>query len=274
MQVINILTIDIHVHCFNPKIAEMAICVLEQTAGITPYTRGLVEQTIECFDEWGVDKGVILPIATKPTQQRILNDWVAEQERISDRFLGFGAIHPDAEDAYEELDKIIELGLHGVKLHPDYQGFMADEERLDPLYDEIERRELPVVFHAGFDGMSPDVTHCTPQMALNVIRRHPHMKMIFAHLGGNYRWEEVYDVLAGVDGEVYFDTAFTSRGCTDELMEKIIKKHGADRILFGSDCPWDSSLTIKNKILRLDLSDDDKEKILGGNAVKLLKLQR
>lgn len=268
------LTIDIHIHCFNPKIAERAICLLEQTAGITPHTRGLTEQTIERFDEWGVDKGVILPIATKPSQQRLLNDWVAEQQRTSGRFLGFGAIHPDAEDAFDELDKIVELGLHGVKLHPDYQGFLVEEKRLDPLYEEIERRGLPVIFHAGYDCMSPDLIHCSVQGALEMISRHPHMKMIFAHMGGNYRWEEVYDSLAGVDGEVYFDTAFTSRGLSDELMEKIIKKHGADRIIFGSDCPWDSSLEIKNKILRLKLSDDEKENILGGNALKLLGLKR
>lgn len=268
------LTIDIHVHCFNPKIAERAIRILEETAGITPYTRGLTVQTVQRFDEWGVDKGVILPIATKPAQQRLLNDWVAEVQRTNDRFLGFGAIHPDAGDAFEELDKIIELGLHGVKLHPDYQGFMVDEERLDPLYDEIERRGLPVIFHAGFDGMSPDLIHCTPQGARNVIQRHPHMKMVFAHMGGIFQWEEVLETLAGVDGEVYFDTAFTSRDLSGGLMEKIIKKHGADRILFGSDCPWDSSLEIKNKILRLKLSDDEKENILGGNALKLLGLKR
>lgn len=266
------LTIDIHVHCFNPKIAEKAISVLEKTAGITPYTRGFTEQTIERFDEWGVDKGVLLPVATKPTQQKILNDWVAEQERTNSRFLAFGAVHPDAEDAFEELDRIVSLGLHGVKLHPDYQGFMVDEDRLDPLYDEIDKRGLPLILHAGFDGLSPDLIHCPPDRALKLIKKHPNMKLIFAHLGGNYRWEEVLDTLAGIGGEVYFDTAFTSRDLPDDLMEKIIKKHGADRILFGSDCPWDSSLDIKNKIMRLGLSDDDKEKIMGLNTVKLLGL--
>ena len=264
------MVIDFHVHCFNPKIAERAVQVLQDRCGLVPYTRGLTGQTLALFDKWGVDKGVILPIATKPTQQIILNDWVAAQ--VNDRFIGFGSVHPDAEDLCEELDRIVSLGLKGIKLHPDYQDFMVDEERVDAVYDEIEKRGLPVIFHAGWDVYSPELIHCPPDRALKMIKKHPHLKVIFAHLGGNDQWEEVYDTLAGAEGEVYFDTAFTSRKCSDELMERIIKKHGADRILFASDCPWDSSYDIRQKILRLHISDTDKEKILGENARQLLAL--
>lgn len=263
------MVIDFHVHCFNPKIAERAIFQLESIAGIEPYTRGLTEQTVERFDSWGVDRGVILPIATKPTQQKILNDWAAQQD--GGRFISFGSIHPDAEDICEELDRIKALGLHGVKLHPDYQGFMIDEERMDLIYDEIARRDLPVIFHAGWDCVSPELIHCTPERAVKMLKRHPDLKAVFAHLGGNELWQEVYDYLAGIDGEVYLDTAFTSN-CPDGIMERIIKKHGVDRILFASDCPWDSSLKIKDKICGLDLTDTEKEKILGGNAARLLDI--
>ena len=105
-----------------------------------------------------------------------------------------------------------------------------------------------------------------------MITKHKNLKVVFAHLGSNELWQEVYDTLAGVDGEVYFDTGYTLR-CSDGLMEKIIKKHGTDRILFASDCPWQSSGKIKQKIERLDLSSSDIEKILGGNAQRLLNLQ-
>lgn len=57
-------------------------------------------------------------------------------------------------------------------------------------------------------------------------------------------------------------------------MTKIINKHGAERILFGSDLPWDSPAVIKQKILELKISDDAKEKILGQNALRLLGFQR
>lgn len=262
------MLIDFHVHCFNPKIAERAVSQLKERADIEPLTNGLIEDTVKKFDEWGVDRGVLLPIATKPTQQKILNDWCAEQD--GGRFISFGSVHPDAEDMCEELDRITALGLHGIKLHPDYQGYMVDEERADFMYDEIEKRGLPVIFHAGFDVVSPALIHCTVTGALNMLEKHPHMKVILAHLGGNDSHQQVLDLLAGHGGEVYLDTAFTGRYVADGLMEKIIKKHGADRILFASDCPWDSPAVIRDKIMRMDLSDDDREMIFSGNARRLL----
>lgn len=264
------MVIDFHVHAFNPKIAEKAVGKLAEIAKIQPYTNGFVEQTIKRFDEWGVDQGVLLPIATKPSQHRIINDWAVEQDRK--RLVSFGSVHPFGEDAIDELTNIKNAGLHGVKLHPDYQGFMVDDERLEPLYEEIERLGLPVVFHAGFDCISPDLIHCPPERSINVCKRHKHMKIVLAHLGGNQRWQDVYDILAGSDGELYFDTSFTME-CPDELMEKIINKHGADRILFASDCPWESGKKIKEKIMSLRISDDKKEDIIGNNALRLLGMK-
>lgn len=264
------MIIDFHVHTFNPKIAEKAVKQLAATSGIEPYTYGLIEQTIQRFDEWGVDKGVMLPVATKPSQHEIINNWAAEND--GGRMIAFGGIHPDGGDAVDEIHRIKKLGLHGVKLHPDYQGFLVDEKRLEPIYDAIEELGLPLTFHAGFDCISPDLIHCSPQRAKKVWERHKNMKIILAHLGGNEMWQEVYDTLAGLDGELYFDTAL-AMNCDDKLMEKIISKHGADRILFASDCPWESAEKLMKKILSLDISDDAKEKILGANAVRLLDIK-
>ncbi|MBQ8107479.1 MAG: amidohydrolase family protein [Ruminococcus sp.] len=261
------MIIDFHVHCFNPKIAAKAVSKLAEIANKKPLTGGLIEETTALFDKWGVDKGVMLNIATKPTQQRVLNDWAAQHNNT--RFYCFGSVHPEAEDLCEELDRIKELGLYGVKFHPDYQDFMIDEQRMDAVYDELEKRGLPVVFHAGWDCVSPELIHVPPERTAKMIKRHPHLKVILAHLGGNDMWQEVYDKLAGAEGEVYFDTAFTAL-CPDELMKKIIIKHGADRILFGSDCPWESSAVILEKLKRLGLRDSDLEKILGTNALKIL----
>ena len=154
------MVIDFHVHAFNPKVAEKAVEKLQACSGITPFTRGTAEETIQRFDEWGIDKGVLLSVATKPTQQRVINDWCAEQD--GGRFISFGGIHPDADDYEQEIAHIKKLGLHGIKLHPDYQGFMIDDERMDKIYDAIERADLPVIFHSGYDCVSPDLIHSTP----------------------------------------------------------------------------------------------------------------
>lgn len=259
--------IDFHVHAFNPKVADRAVQKLQDLCGVVPYTRGFVDQTIRRFDEWNVDRGVLLPIATKPSQQTVINDWVKEQD--GDRLISFGSVHPDAEDAVDELNRIKKMGLHGIKLHPDYQNFMVNEKRLDPIYDELERLGLPVTFHAGYDCVSPDLIHCPPELSRETAVRHPGMKMIFAHMGGNDCWRQVLDCLAGVDGEVYLDTSF-SMNCENSLMEKIISRHGSERILFASDCPWESPALLAEKIDSLKISDDAKENIYHKNAQRLL----
>ena len=264
------MVIEFHVHAFNPKIAEKAVSVLQARCGIEPYTRGLIGQTLERMNEWGVDKSVLLSIATKPSQQTVINDWAQQQE--SDRFIPFGSVHPDAPDAVQEVFRIKQLGLHGIKLHPDYQDFMADDPKLDPIMDAARQADLPVIFHSGYDVLSPQLIHCPAQAALELIKRNKGSRTILAHLGCNDYWQDVYDLIAGVDGEVYFDTAFTSWKCPDDIMTKIINKHGADRILFASDMPWDRPDRIRDKILGLRLSDDAKEKILGLNAQRLLGL--
>lgn len=263
------MLIDLHVHAFNEKIAAKALSALSGYSGLTPITDGTVEDTVRHLDEWGVDKAAVLSIATKPSQQRVITDWAVSIK--SERLLPFSSVHPDAEDCLEELERIKENGLYGIKLHPDYQGFKIDEERVFGIYDLCQQLGLPVLFHSGFDFYSPDMIHCTPERAVTVIKNFPRLKVILAHLGANRMWQQVYDSLAGMDGEIYLDTAYTLE-CDDEIMEKIIKKHGADRVLFASDCPWQSSRDIHEKILALDISDDDKEKIFHTNAERLLGL--
>lgn len=258
---------DFHVHAFNEKIAARALQALCANSGLTPLTDGTLMHTKKRLDEWGIDRAVILSIATKPTQQRLITDWAVKIK--SDRILPFGSVHPDADDALEELGRIKDGGLYGIKFHPDYQGFKIDDRKMYPIYERCEELSLPVLFHSGFDFYSPDEIHCTPQRALKVINDFKHLKVVLAHLGANKLWEEVYDTLAGKGEEVYLDTAFTAE-CDDALMERIIRRHGSERILFASDCPWESPVTIKRKIEALHLGDDDKELIFEKNAERLL----
>ncbi len=264
------MIIDFHVHAFAAKVAEKAVSVIERESGVKPYTRGLVGQLVYRMDEWGIDRACLLSVATKPSQMRVINDWAAALG--SERILPFGALHPAAEDVYEEAERIRSMGLYGIKLHPDDQHFMIDDPSLDGFYDFLTELGLPVIFHAGWDCSSPELIHCPPERTVKMIKRHPKMKMVFAHLGGNDQWESVLELLAGLDGEIYLDTSYTGK-CPEGLMTDIIRKHGADRILFGSDCPWESAAKMAEKLLRLPLTDDEREKIMGGNAERLLELR-
>lgn len=264
--------IDFHTHAFTDSIAEKAVGKLEQTVIDAGYkeraeTRGTISQLLEKMDEWGVDRAVVLPIATKPSQQLSINNWAAEV--MSDRLYCFGTVHPDAEDALTELERIKSLGLKGIKLHPDYQNFFANEERMFPIYEKCAELKLPVIFHAGFDVLSPDCIHCTPQMSAEVLGKFPDLTVILAHLGGNELWDDVEKYLVGKN--VYFDTAFIDGHISDEQLLRIIRSHGADKILLASDCPWHPSSAEIALIERLPLSDEEKELIYCKNALRLLE---
>ena len=262
--------IDFHIHAFVDEIAERAIHRLETVANLEGHTRGTISETIEKLKEWGTDKGVLLPIATKPAQQATINDWASDIQNKYDRIISFGSVHPDAEDVLEELERVKTLGLKGIKFHPDYQDFFVDDEKMFPIYKKCAELELPVIFHAGFDPLSPNTVHCLPEASLKVHEKVPEMTLILAHMGGMYHWDDVEKLLVGKN--IYFDTAFVSGNISDEQANRIIKNHGADKILLASDCPWHKTTDEIEMIERLDLSDDDKQMIFYKNAKRLLKL--
>lgn len=260
--------IDFHIHAFVDEIAERAISKLEITSNFTAHTKGTIADTVKKLEEWNVDKGVLLPIATKPSQQSTINNWAADIQKNNPRITAFGSVHPDAPDTLEELERIKALGLKGIKFHPDYQNFFIDDEKVYPIYEKCGELGLPVIFHAGFDPLSPEVIHALPKSSARAHDAVPQMTMILAHLGGMYHSDEVEEFLVGKN--IYFDTAFVATNIADEQVERIIKTHGADKILLASDCPWHETTTEIDMINRLDLTDDEKQMIFHKNAEKLL----
>ena len=72
------MIIDTHIHAFTDKVAEIAIPKLAKTSGLKPTTDGTVKSAVALLDEDSIDYGVVLPIATKPTQQTTINNWAKE----------------------------------------------------------------------------------------------------------------------------------------------------------------------------------------------------
>ena len=149
------MLIDFHMHVFPDHLSQKALEKLSKTAGGIPYyTNGTVSDTAAKMKEWNVDYGVFMNIATSPKQQASINSWASAVQKEYGNIFCFGSVHPDAEDCVDELYRIKELGLKGVKLHPDYQNFFVDDERVYPIYDTLSRLQLPILFHAGYDAVS------------------------------------------------------------------------------------------------------------------------
>ena len=83
--------------------------------------------------------------------KRVLLKDVSLSLKENERLIPFGSVFPHAPDALEELERIRDMGLVGVKFHPDYQGFFVDDEKMKPIYRKISQLGLITVFHAGKD---------------------------------------------------------------------------------------------------------------------------
>lgn len=264
------MLIDFHTHCFPEKIAEKAIDKLSYVSGgLQNYTDGTLSGLKKSMAEGGVDISVVLNIATNATQQKNVNDFAASINNEKDIF-AFGSVFPAAEDALYELERIKALGLKGVKLHPDYQGFDVDNPKFKQLYKKISDLGLITVFHAGFDyGFAPPY-HATPEKLQKALSWFS-SPVIAAHWGGVNCNQGVLDLLCGRD--IYFDVSFGYSMLPRYYAEKILEKHGADKILFGTDTPWHTPKMEKRLLNNLEIPGNDLEKIYCGNAKKLLGIK-
>lgn len=279
------MIIDFHTHTYPDRIAAKTVQLLESRSGTMAHSDGTLDGLENDMKKRRVDISVVLPVATSPKQYKSINDFaVAENERFNETHVwSFGGIHPENENYKEILRDICDKGLKGIKLHPDYQGAFFNDIRYKRIISYATELGLIVVAHAGVDIGLPDPVHCTPAMAEEMLEEVEPDKLVLAHMGGWQMWDQVIDRICGRN--VYLDTAF-SLGSIDwrngfphrwELMnesqfKRVVQAHGADKILFGTDSPWTNQNISIEDIEKLDLSDDARERILGGNAERLLNI--
>ena len=270
------MIVDFHAHAFPDALAERSVAYLAAKAGIEHYADGTVKGLAAAASRVKADCALVLPVVTKPSQFRSVNAFAqringGEFDAFGVRLRSFGGIHPDSEDVDGELAAIKEMGLLGVKLHPDYQQTFIDDPKNLRIIEKAAELGLLVTVHAGLDLGFLDCTHCTPARARNMLRLTGADNVILAHMGGFSMWEEVADLLVGES--VRFDTGVVARYMDPALAAAIIRAHGADKILFATDSPWASFEDSVAFVRSLDISDEDKEKVFGGNAAKLLGIE-
>ena len=162
------------------------------------------------------------------------------------------------------------MGLKGIKLHPDYQEVHFNDIRYKRIVDYASGLGLIVSVHAGMDPKSPEDIHCTPQMSAEVIDEVQPEKLVLAHMGGNEQWTEVEEYLVGK--HVYFDTGVVLDKMTEEQFLRIVRNHGADKILFATDSPWSGQKEFIQILNEMALTDEERQKIFYKNACQLLGL--
>lgn len=266
------MLIDFHVHTFPEAIAEktfsMLLANMRHTYNIdqTLSYGGTVPQLKEHMKETGVTKSVIMPIATKPQQHITINNF-AEKIRCNE-ITSFASLHPYTENIPELLSDLKSRGFVGIKLHPDYQGVNADAEEFISLVNQATELGFYVTIHSGHDtGIKPPFKG-TVEKIRRLLKCVDESFIILAHMGAFNQWDEVEEHL--LNSKCFFDTSVVSRFITIEQYRRIIDKHGADKIIFGSDAPWESPKDTFNFLKQAALSDEELEMITHKNAEKIL----
>ncbi|MPN46487.1 hypothetical protein SDC9_194073 [bioreactor metagenome] len=136
-----------------------------------------------------------------------------------------------------------------------------------PIYAALEREGLPLLIHAGRDFTYRDVVLAAPKDILAIQKNFPFLTIIAAHMGGMFMRGEAEKYLIG--SSVYIDTALSCRLLSRKEYMKMIKEHDPDRIMFGSDFPWNDPKKELDYLMSLDITEALKEKLLWGNAAKL-----
>lgn len=265
------MIIDFHTHTFPEKIAKASIESLSKCSGITPHTDGTADGLRRSMEEAGVDLSVILPVVTRPAQFETINTVAAKICEAGSGLLSFGGIHPDCSDIRQKIREIKNVGLKGIKIHPAYQEVYMDDIRYLRILDAATEQGLIISVHAGVDIGLPEPVYAAVEKILHAVRETKPEKLVLAHLGGWKEWDAVEELIAGEN--VYLDTAFLEDYISDEQLMRIIRRHGAERILFGTDCPWSGQRESIERFRKLPLSAEEQRLIFSGNAERLFGLK-
>ena len=280
------MIIDIHTHTFPDKIAAATLDKLKHLSHTIPFTDGTAAGLAASMARVGVDRSVVMPVATSPRQVPHGNDASARMNELGAEtgVLSFGCMHPDFDGWREELARVRDLDLKGIKLHPQYQDTDFDDPRYLRILDRCGELGLVVLTHAGLDIGMPGKDNCAPEMVARALDQVGPVKLVLAHMGGWRQWDRVEALLPGRG--VYLDTSFSlgeivplddghyRPGDLPLLDEaaflRMVRKFGADRVLFGTDSPWDDQGAALARLRALPLESAELDAILGGNAQELL----
>jgi uncharacterized protein len=261
------MIIDVHTHAFPDHLAARAMAQLQaETDQVIAVLDGTVEGLLKSMDRAGIAAAVVASIATKPAQFDSILRW--SDTIRSERIIPFPSLCPKSDNAAEQLRRVAAEGFRGIKLHPYYQQFLLDDERVFPAYAAAEECGLVILMHCGFDIAFPRERVADPVRLVRVLDRFPRLKVIAAHLGAWMDWDEVEARLLG--RSVYLDVSTCFDFIERDQAERILKGHPPEYLLFGSDSPWVDQLRTLEQLRSFELAPIVEAAVEGGNAARLL----
>jgi uncharacterized protein len=229
-------------------------------------------------DEAGVTQSALIVMARRGQLERTRtqNDAVIAAAAASNgRFYPVASVHPlDGEAAFTELQRVHDLGVRVIKLHPNTQNFDVS----DPAVGVLAERAGELGLILLFDSYKPwDSSEIGKFLLLSV--EHPNTRFILAHMGfSQFRDTIVFAEVRrfGMGANVWFDLSAIAPGYADSPLEPelvwTMRRIGTDRFVFGSDWPVYTPAEAADAIRRLDLTAEEQAQIFHDNAAALLAL--
>lgn len=260
--------IDFHTHAFPDALAPRAMkTLLEEAPGIRAYLDGTLGALLASMQKSGIEKSVVCCIATRPEQFEPILSWCKDSR--CEQFVMLPSIHPSSSRSLEQIDQIKAEGFQGIKLHPFYQDFIIDEDRMLEIYDKLQRENMLAVMHTGFDIAFPRTRRADPEKIVRISEMFPHLKLITTHLGAWKQWKEVEQLMVG--RPIYMGISFAMEYMDISQARRIIMNHPAEYVLFGTDSPWTDQSETATLLANLMLSEKKLNMILHSNAERLLR---
>ena len=174
-----------------------------------------------------VDKSVVFPFApiTPTDSMKSENEKIAKLCSLNDKYIGFGRVNQLSSDYLDEIDRIVKLGLKGVKVHT--RRALVPQE----IFDKLEKYKLPVLVHSA---------NCKNSRVGNLKQVKYSGPVIIAHAGKDYMGEAIE--LVNSRRNFYMDLSCISLWRTKHILRKV----DSGKVLFGSDSPFsDQRLDVK-----------------------------
>jgi predicted TIM-barrel fold metal-dependent hydrolase len=261
--------IDFHTHAFPEALAPRAMkTLLAEAPGVHAHLDGTVADLLRSMDQAGIERSVVCCIATKPEQFEPILRWCLAIR--SERLIPFPSVHPADPACAEHIRQIRAQGFLGIKLHPFYQDFFADEDRMSAFYTEVVQQDLLLVMHTGYDIAFPRIRRADPQKLLDIVAAFPTLKLITTHLGAWQQWDEVRRHLLGRD--IYMEMSFALEELGPALAREMILGHPDGYLLFGTDSPWTDQRATLTLLENLQIPGKKLRHVLADNALRLLGL--
>lgn len=258
--------VDAHAHIYPAKIASRAVQSVSDFYTLGKFGAGDGDSLLEETKGSLITHFIVHSVAIKPSNVESINNFIADQCQQHPEFIGFAAMHHDYEDMEAEVNRAIELGLHGIKIHPDTQQVNIDDPRLMNLYEIIEGR-LPIVVHTG--DYRYDYSH--PRRMREVLRAFPNLVVDATHLGGWSIFDKGYDILH--EENCFVDTSSCSFWLGARHLKELVNMYGYDRVMFGSDYPIFNPGEEAKLFAELGFSEDAIEKLTWKNAERFANVK-